>query len=209
MKISRGPLIANTLCLIPLFFLIVGYFQGSLTANPIQALTLRSGRTAVTLLLGSLACRPLSNMLGLTSLLKIRKILGLYAFFYASIHFLVFSGLDFEFNLGWILDEIRFKPFIQIGLSALILLIPLTVTSINSIRKKLGKTWQVLHRLVYFIAILVITHFLMAVKGDIIRPAVYGGVFLLLMLFRLPSLSKIKLDKKPRWLGSINKFLLS
>lgn len=208
MKITRGQLFTHILCLIPFAFLSAGYFQDSLTANPIQALTLKSGRTSIFLLMLSLACRPLSNLFGLTSLIKIRKILGIYAFFYASFHFLVFSGLDFEFNLSWILAELKFKPFIQIGLAALILLIPLAITSVNSIRKRMGKNWQILHRLAYFIAFLAIVHFLMAVKGDIILPLIYGIGFLILMILRVPPLSRISLSAKPKWLNAINRFLL-
>lgn len=208
MKLTRGQIITNIVCLLPFSILAVGYFRGSLTANPIQALTLRSGHTALNLLMLTLAFRPLSSLLGLTALLRIRVILGVYAFFYAFFHFLVFTGLDFEFNSVWIGEEIRFKPFIQIGLASLILLIPLTITSFSRIRKSMGKSWQILHRLVYGAAALAVTHYLMASKGDYVVPAVYGMVLVLLMLLRLPPLNKIKLQNQPQWLTIINQFLL-
>ena len=209
MKLTRGQIITHIICLLPFSFLAVGYFSGSLTANPIQALTLRSGHTAVNLLMLTLACRPLSNIFGLTALLKIRVILGVYAFFYALFHFLVFAGLDFEFNPVWIWEEVRFKPFIQVGLIALGLLIPLAITSISRLRKIIGKGWQVLHRLSYLAAALVVTHYLMASKGDYVVPAIYGVFLALMMLLRLPPLNKIKLQSQPYWLAQINRFLLN
>jgi sulfoxide reductase heme-binding subunit YedZ len=208
MKITRGQIFTHILCLLPISILIAGYFRNALTANPIQSLTLRSGHTAVNLLMLTLACRPLSNIFGFTALMKIRVILGIYAFFYALFHFLVFAGLDFEFNLDWIWEEIRFKPFIQIGLASLVLLIPLAITSTMSIRKRMGKTWQLLHRLAYVAAALSVLHYLMASKGDFIIPAVYGAVLVILLILRLLPFNKIKLKSQPQWLSNINRFLL-
>ncbi|MBM3138339.1 MAG: sulfoxide reductase heme-binding subunit YedZ [Chloroflexi bacterium] len=208
MKLTRGQIFTHILCLLPLIFLAIGFFQNNLTANPIQALTLRSGHTAVNLLMLTLACRPLSNFFGLTALLKIRVVLGVYAFFYALFHFLVFAGLDFEFNLNWVWDEIRFKPFIQIGLTSLVLLIPLMITSIGRIRKNIGKSWQILHRLTYLAAALAVIHYLMASKGDFVIPAIYGVVLFLLFVFRLPPLKKLRIAKQPQWMANFNQFLL-
>lgn len=208
MKLSRGQIIAHCLCLAPFALLLTAYLRETLGANPIQALTLRSGHTAVNLIMFTLTCRPLSNIFGLTALLSIRKTLGVYAFFYAAFHFLIFAGLDFEFNLRWIWDEVRFKPFIQIGLAALGLLIPLAVTSFDHFRRKMGRGWQPLHRLVYMIAILVIAHYLMAVKGDFLAPALYGLIFLILMLLRHPAFRRFRARLQPAWLISLNKFLL-
>lgn len=208
MKLTRGQIITHIICLLPITFLAVAYFSGSLTANPIQALTLRSGRTAVNLLMLTLACRPLSNILGLTALMRVRIVLGVYAFFYAFFHFLVFAVLDFEFNPVWIWEEIRFKPFIQIGLLAFGLLIPLSITSISRIRKSMGKGWHLLHRLAYAATALAVIHYLMASKGDYVVPAIYGAGLIFLLLIRLPPLSKIGLQSKPQWLININRFLL-
>jgi sulfoxide reductase heme-binding subunit YedZ len=208
MKLTRGQIIAGILCIIPFILLTIGYFTDSLTADPILALILRSGRTAVNLLMLSLLCRPLSNLLSLTALLKVRITLGNFAFFYALFHFLVFSGLDFEFNPVWIWQEIRRNTFIYLGIAALLLLIPLAITSITKIRIKMGKSWQVLHRIVYMIAILAIIHYFMASKGDYTIPVLYGTIFLLLMLFRLPPLNKIRMADQPRWLEDLNRFLL-
>ncbi|MDP2964667.1 MAG: protein-methionine-sulfoxide reductase heme-binding subunit MsrQ [Pelolinea sp.] len=208
MKISRVQLIAGVICLIPLGLLGVNYWRNDLTANPIQAATMRTGRTAINLLILSLACTQIWNIFGLTIFLKIRKTLGLFSFLYAALHFLIFAGLDFEFNLSWIINELRYKPFIQIGLSALVLLIPLVITSINIIQRKMGKWWKILHRMVYLVAILAIIHYLMATKGDILRPIIYAAMTLVLLLLRIPSFSRTKLAQKYGWLKSINSFLL-
>ncbi len=208
MKISRGQIIAAILCLIPFGSMVLNYARNDLTANPIQAATLLTGHTAVNLLILSLACTPIRNIFGLTSFLRIRKTLGLFAFFYALLHFLIFILLDFDFNISWILDEIRFKPFIQIGLAALVSLIPLTVTSIPKIQRKMGKTWETLHKLVYFADLLVILHYLLATKGDISRPILYAGITLLLLLLRIFPFNKFKVIQKSGILPSINSFLL-
>jgi len=208
MKISRGQIIAAILCMIPFGSMIFNYLVKDLTANPIQAATLQSGHTSINLLVLSLACTPIRNILGLTSFILIRKTLGVFSFFYALLHFLIFILLDFNFNLSWILEEIRYKPFIQIGLAALILLIPLSVTSIPKIQRKMGKAWETLHKLVYFAALLVILHFLLATKGDISRPILYAGITLFLLLLRFYPFNKLKVIQKSGFLSSINAFLL-
>jgi sulfoxide reductase heme-binding subunit YedZ len=209
MKPTRGQLITFLACLIPLAVLLFEWRNGSLSANPIEALTQRTGRTAVILLLASLACTPLRSLLGLSALLPVRKTLGLAAFGYAALHFLVFAGLDFEFNLNWILPEIRQKFFIQIGLVALALLIPLAVTSVRRLQRRLGGIWRQLHRLAYLIMALVLWHYYLASKGDILLPLIYLVIFAILMLFRKPPLSKISIGSKPRALQRLNQFLLS
>ncbi len=165
MKPTRGQLITAFLCLIPLAILFFEWRSGSLSANPIETLTQRTGRTAVILLLASLVCTPLRSMFGLSALLPIRKTLGLAAFGYAALHFLVFAGLDFEFNLGWIVPEIRQKFFIQIGLIALGLLIPLAITSVQKFQRGMAGNWRRLHRLVYPVMALVLWHYSRLSRG--------------------------------------------
>jgi sulfoxide reductase heme-binding subunit YedZ len=209
MKINRGQFITAVLCLIPLVLIISNYWRNDLTANPIQAATLRTGRTAINLLILSLACTPIRYIFELTSFMKIRKTLGLFSSLYAALHFLIFVGLDFEFNLSWIIGEVRFKPFIQIGLAALLILIPLAITSINKIQIKMGKPWISLHRLVYLAAILANIHYLMATKGDLLRPIIYAVLTFFLLLLRIPPFHNIKLAQNNQWLKSVNAFLMS
>jgi len=208
MKISRGQIITTILCLIPFGSMVFNFLTKNLTVNPIQAATLQSGHTSINLLVLSLACTPIRNILGLTSFILVRKTLSVFAFFYALLHFLIFILLDFDFNLTWIMEEIRYKPFIQIGLAALILLIPLAVTSIPKIQRKMGKTWGTLHKLVYFAALLVIFHFLLAAKGDISQPILYAGITLFLLLLRIYPFNNLKVIQKSSILLSINAFLL-
>jgi methionine sulfoxide reductase heme-binding subunit len=208
MKLRRGQLIATIGCLLPFVVLIIDFWTNNLTANPIQAATLRTGRIAINLLILSLACTPIRNIFGLTAFLKIRKTLGLFAFYYASVHFLIFVGLSFEFNLTWIVGEIRYKPFIQVGLAALILLIPMAITSWQRIQIKMGRSWKKLHRIVYLVAILVVIHYFMAAKGDKSVPIIYAEITFCLLLFRIPPFNKLKLMTNSSLFKSLNSFLL-
>jgi methionine sulfoxide reductase heme-binding subunit len=209
MKLSRGQLIAAVGCLLPLVVLVIDYWTKNLTANPIQAATLRTGRTAINLLIFSLACTPIRNIFGLTAFLKIRKTFGLFAFYFASIHFLIFAGFAFEFNLIWIMGEIRFKPFIQVGLAALILLIPLAITSSQRIQIKMGKLWKKLHRIIYLVAILAVIHYYLAAKGDKSVPVIYAVITFCLLLLRIPPFNEFKLVANNSLLKSINGYLLN
>jgi len=208
MKISRGQIFTAILCLVAFFQLAINYARKNLTANPIQAATLVTGRTAINLLVLSLACTPIRNLFGLTSFLKIRKTLGLFSFFYAILHFLIFIILDFELNFSWIFDEILGKPFIQIGLAALILLTSLTLTSIARIQMKIGKSWVTLHKLVYLATLFVILHYLLATKGVISRPIIYAGITLILLILRVFPFNKLKVAQNNPILTSINAYLL-
>jgi methionine sulfoxide reductase heme-binding subunit len=208
MRLSRGQLLATIGCLIPLLVLIIEYLTKNLTANPIEAATLRTGRTAINLLIFSLACTPIRNIFGLTSFLKIRKTLGLSAFYYAAIHFLIFAGLSFEFNFKWIIDEIRSKLFLQLGFSALILLLLMAITSWQIIQIKMGKSWKSLHRIVYLVAILVLIHYYLAAKGDKSIPIIYAEITLFLLLLRIHPFNKLRFFAKSSLVKTVNSYLL-
>jgi sulfoxide reductase heme-binding subunit YedZ len=208
MKTSRGQYLAAFLSLLPLVTLIIGYLSNNLTANPIQAATLRSGRTAINLLILSLACTPIRNIFGLRAFMKIRKTLGLFSFSYAVLHFLIFAGLDFQFNFSWIGAEIIQKPFIQIGLAALVLLIPLAITSFKLTQKDIGNKWGKIHKLVYAAAILSILHYVLATKGNFFKPTLYALITVVLLLLRIPQLNLLNISKDSRILKSLDNFLL-
>lgn len=208
MKLTRGQIIAIFFCLIPLLAASYSWIFGRLSANPIQDLTLRSGQAAIRILLLSLACTPVKNLLRLNFLMPVRKVLGLAAFFYAAFHFLVFAGWDFEFNPAWIRDEIAQKPFLRLGLISLLLMLPLAVTSLRKLQARLGSGWRRLHRFVYPLTALALGHFYLAAKGDVLLPLIYAFVFLVLMLMRIPPLSKISISSAPGWLREINRYLL-
>lgn len=209
MKLSKIQIIANLLFLLPAVFLGYQVFTGTLSANPIQSATLKTGRTSVYAILISLFCSPLANIFKMSVFHRIRKISGLYAFYYAFAHFLIFSVLDYQLNFSWILPELRQKPFLQIGLISLIALIPMAVTSLNTIRQKMGAAWKALHKMVYAIAALILLHVALASKGDIIDPAILFIFYSIAMLFRLPKFKDFRIKSLPGWLRRLNTFLVS
>lgn len=180
-------LITHVGALLPLGLLILDAFTDNLTANPIQAATLRTGKTALTLLVLSLACTPVAYVFGFKEAIKVRRALGLYAFLYVSIHFLIFIGLDYGFKLKLILADIREKRYIVAGFSAGLILIPLAATSFKRSMKRLGKNWKRLHRLAYLAGLLAVTHYIWLVKADIRLPLLYGAILVFFLLLRIPA----------------------
>jgi sulfoxide reductase heme-binding subunit YedZ len=174
--------------LIPLAVLIWNYFNGQLTVDPIRAIILRTGKTALILLVLSLACTPVNGLLGFKPALKVRRALGLYAFLYAAIHFFVFVGLDYGFDLELLKGALLEKRYALVGLAAFLVLLPLAFSSTKGWMKRLGQRWKRLHQWVYLAALLVIVHFVWLVKADIREPLLYGAVVALLLVFRIPRI---------------------
>src|SRR5579862_7243268 len=173
--------------LAPLAWLIcgmLGWFGASLGADPVKKLEHECGKTALQLLLLTLSITPLRNLLGLPQLLRLRRMLGLFAFFYVVLHFTVYLTLDLELNFGTLFADIAKRPYITIGFLALVLLIPLAVTSTNRMMRRLGRRWQKLHRLIYVIAVLGVWHFYWQVKRDVREPLLYAGILALLLGYR-------------------------
>ena len=173
------------ICLIPLGQLGYRYYSDNLTANPIEYITRFTGSWSLIILLASLTVTPLRRLTGWNELIKLRRMLGLFAFFYAALHFSTYMVLDLFFDFAAIAKDIFKRPYITVGFSALVLMIPLAVTSSAAMIRRLGKRWQQLHYLVYGIAILGVLHFYWLVKADIRRPVQYGAVLTLLLGFRL------------------------
>jgi sulfoxide reductase heme-binding subunit YedZ len=176
------------LCLLPLLILALQTFGVgglSLGANPIEELIHSLGKWGLKLLLITLAVTPLRKLTGWNWLLRLRRMLGLFAFFYVALHFLVYAGLDQRFDLAAIFEDIAKRPYITVGMTALLLLIPLAITSTNGMMRRLGKNWQKLHRLVYVIAILGVWHFYWQVKLDTLEALVYAGILFALLGYRL------------------------
>jgi methionine sulfoxide reductase heme-binding subunit len=179
--------------LLPL--IAIGYFavSGRLGANPVTEALNRLGLLALVLLILSLACTPLKTLFGWTWPIRVRKTLGLFAFFYASLHFLTYAGLDQSLNWRAIFEDITKRKFIFVGFAALVLLIPLAVTSTSGMLKRLGfARWKRLHRLAYVAAGLGIVHFVLRVKKDMTEPLIYGAVLALLLASRLLPDQKAK-----------------
>jgi sulfoxide reductase heme-binding subunit YedZ len=156
-----------------------------LGADPVRRLEHACGITALNLLLITLAVTPVRQLTGWNHLLRLRRMLGLFAFFYALAHFSVYLTLDQWFDLKAVGEDIVKRPWITIGMLALVLLVPLAVTSTNGMMRRLGRRWTRLHRLVYVITALGLWHFWWQVKADIREPALYVGIFAVLMAWRL------------------------
>ena len=176
--------------LFPLAWLLWDYLRDDLTANPIQAVTLRTGKAALILLILALAATPVNTVFGFRPAIKYRRTLGLYAFFYASLHFLIFIGLDYGFNLKLIYEAIFEKRYALVGFAAGLILFALAITSTQGWKRRLRKNWKRLHRLVYLAGILVVVHYVWLVKSDIRVPLAYGAVVVLLLIARLPGVRR-------------------
>lgn len=171
---------------LPLILLVFNWSTNNLTFNPIQALELRTGKYALVLLILALACTPLNTVFGFRQAIKVRRALGLYAFMYASIHFLIFIGLDYQFDLILLQEAIFEKRYAFVGFAAGLILLTLALTSTRGWMKRLGKTWTKLHKFVYLAGILVIVHYVWLVKSDIRVPLLYGALVFILLILRIP-----------------------
>lgn len=181
--------------LLPLALLLIDYFTDNLTANPIQAVTLRTGKAALVLLILSLACTPVCALFRLTVANLLRKPLGLYAFLYAVLHFLVFIWVDLGLNWAYIKDGFLQKPYALVGFSAFLILIPLAATSFKTVQKRMGKNWKRLHRFVYLAGVLVIVHYVWLVKSDYREPLAWGAGLAFLLLARVGPVKQWLLDR--------------
>lgn len=184
---SVGQVIVHLAALAPLALLIWDGLHGSLTAEPIRALTLRTGKPALVLLVLSLACTPLSAIFGLRQALKWRRPLGLYAFFYVALHVLIFVAVDYGLDLSLLREAIFEKRYALAGLAALLLLLPLAITSTRGWMRRLGKRWKHLHRLAYPAGVLAVMHYVWLVKADLREPLTWGAAVAVLLLLRLPA----------------------
>ncbi|HEC17751.1 MAG TPA: sulfoxide reductase heme-binding subunit YedZ [Gammaproteobacteria bacterium] len=177
------PLIFIT-CLLPLAVGIWDGFSDQLGANPIEEITHRTGDWTLRLLLVTLAATPARRLFGWGWPLRVRRMLGLFTFFYACLHLLTYLVLDQFFAWDEILKDIIKRPYITIGFSAFVLLVPLAVTSTNAMMRRLGKRWGQLHQLVYVIAVLGVLHYLWLVKADYLLPLIHAAILLALLLVR-------------------------
>jgi sulfoxide reductase heme-binding subunit YedZ len=176
-------------CLIPLGVLAGQALTNNLGANPIDEITDQTGIWTLRWLLITLAVTPIRRLTGWNRLIQLRRMLGLFAFFYGSLHFLTYIWLDQFFVVEDIVADVMERPFITVGFTSFLLLIPLAATSTTAMIKRLGgKWWQRLHRLVYAIAIGGVVHYLWLVKADIQKPLLYGGVLAVLLAYRFVDL---------------------
>jgi methionine sulfoxide reductase heme-binding subunit len=196
-RLAKYQPIVHLAALAPLALLLWDFLRGNLTVNPIQDITFRTGKYALVLLVLSLACTPLNSLFGFRAALRWRRALGLYAFLYATLHFLTFVGLDYGFDRTLLREAIFEKRYALVGFAAFLMLVPLAVTSTRGWMRRLGKRWRSLHRLVYPAALLVILHYTWSVKSDIRQPLLWGAVVILLLLARLPLSRRLLRGLRP------------
>ncbi len=174
------------LCLAPLGLLVWRAFNHELTANPIEYITHQTGTWTLNFVVLTLAVTPARKLLRLPELIRFRRMLGLFAFFYACLHFSTWFGLDKFFDWSDMLHDIRKRPFITMGLTGFVLMVPLALTSTAGwIRRLGGKRWQAIHRLIYGTAIAGVIHYYWLVKSDVRKPLFYGALVALLLAIRV------------------------
>jgi sulfoxide reductase heme-binding subunit YedZ len=172
--------------LVPLAALAWNAATDDLGANPIDVITDHTGIWTLRFLLITLAVTPVRRLTGWNRVIQLRRMLGLFAFFYGALHFVTYVWLDQFFLVTEIIADVATRPFITVGFLSFVLLIPLTVTSTTKMIKRLGgKWWQRLHRLIYGIAVGGVVHYLWLVKADVQRPLIYGGLLALLLGYRV------------------------
>jgi methionine sulfoxide reductase heme-binding subunit len=205
-QISLAKVVLFAVSLLPFTRLVLFAFADRLGANPIEFITRNTGDWTLYFLCLTLSVTPLRKLTGMHWLIRLRRMLGLFAFFYASLHFTTFLWFDHFFDIDEMLKDVVKRPFITVGFTAFVLLIPLAVTSTNGMVKRLGgKRWQWLHRLVYLIASLGILHFwwMKAGKNDFAQPILFGSIVALLLLVRLywnvvqPRLQRRRMSPAP------------
>ncbi len=178
-------------CLVPFSLLVTDLFQGRLGANPIEEITHRTGDWILIFLFITLGITPLRRLTGWGVLIRFRRMLGLFAFFYAVAHFSTYVVFDHFFDLASIIEDIAVRPYVTVGFTSLVLLVPLAVTSTNGWVKRLGgRRWKRLHQLIYVSAVGGVLHYLWLVKADTRRPIVFGLVLVALLATRLWSPQK-------------------
>jgi len=173
------------LCALPLAWLIFRAFTGRLGINPVEDLELTTGIWALRLLVLTLLVTPLRRVTGWNRVIQYRRMLGLFAFLYVSVHFAIYIGIDQFFAFDLILKDIVKRPFITMGFTAFVLMIPLAITSTKGWIRRLGRRWQMLHRLIYISAIAAAVHYLWKVKVMIGSPVYYAAIIAILLGFRV------------------------
>jgi methionine sulfoxide reductase heme-binding subunit len=196
-------------CGLPFALLVVeafGLFGRSLGPNPVETVLLTLGNTGLNILFLTLAVTPVRRLTGQNWLVRLRRMLGLFSFFYVALHFMTYAALDLR--LDWATLEVDFteRPYIIVGMAALLGLIPLAVTSTQKMQRRLGRSWVRLHRLIYPIAILALVHFWWQVKADLTEPLIYATILAVLLGFRVAHWNSVRRarararagDSKPR-----------
>jgi sulfoxide reductase heme-binding subunit YedZ len=193
LKSAWAKPVAHLLCLAPLFYLVWAGFADALGANPVEKLTHLTGLWTLRLLLVTLAVGPLRQWTGAAAWFRFRRMVGLYTYFYCCCHFAIWFIADHSLDLGDMLEDVIKRPYITLGFSAFVLLLPLAITSNQAMVRRLGRNWKTLHQLVYAILLLGVLHFLWQVKADYLEPTIYAIIALLLLLHRVGPIKRLKI----------------
>ena len=173
--------------LAPFTVLLVAGFTDALGANPVETITHTTGEWTLRLLLATLAITPLRHLTGWVWLVRLRRMVGLFAFFYLALHFTTYAVLDASLDLAYVVEDVADRLYITAGFAAFVMLVPLAATSTNAMVRRLGPLrWRRLHRIVYAAGICGVLHYLWLVKADLREPLVYAGILAVLLAARLP-----------------------
>ena len=197
-KVVKGFLFL--LCLAPLAWLLTAAATDNLSANPVKDITEETGVWTLRFLLITLCITPIRKLTSWNEIIKYRRMLGLFAFFYGFLHFITYAWLDQFFSLADIVQDVYKRPFITAGFTGFVVMIPLAITSTKKWIGRLGgKQWQLLHRLTYASAIAGVVHYLWLVKADTQRPLTYGALLSILLGFRLFTSLSDRVPAKIVW----------
>jgi len=185
--------VVHLLCLVPFSALLWATFNDGLGANPVEKLTHETGDWTLRLLLITLSISPLRQWTGQAAFVRFRRMLGLYTFFYGCCHFSIWFIADHSLDLAGMIEDIVERPYITLGFSALMLMLPLAITSNQAMIRRLGKKWKTLHQLVYLIISLGILHFVWLVKADYLEPTIYAIIALILLVHRVGPMKRFSL----------------
>ena len=177
--------------LVPLAALVFNGATGGLGANPVEAITHTTGEWTLRLLLATLAITPLRHLTGRAWLIRLRRMVGLFAFFYLVLHFATYAVLDASLDLAYVIEDVADRLYITVGFAAFVMLVPLAATSTNAMVRRLGPLrWRRLHRLVYAAGVCGVLHYLWLVKADLREPLIYAGILTALLAARLPVVAQ-------------------
>jgi sulfoxide reductase heme-binding subunit YedZ len=197
LRSSYAKPLAHLLCLVPFAVLLWAAFDDGLGANPVERLTHETGQWTLRFLLLTLSMTPLRQWTGLAAWIRFRRLLGLYTFFYLACHFMIWFIADHSLDVIAMGEDIIKRPYITLGFSALLLMLPLAITSNQAMIRRLGKKWKSLHQLVYLILSLGVLHFIWLVKADYLEPTIYAIIAVVLLLHRAGPMKRFSLRSSP------------
>jgi sulfoxide reductase heme-binding subunit YedZ len=200
-KIAVAKALAHAACAAPLAWLLLrGFGVGGTTlgANPVETVLHNLGTTGLNVLFVTLAVTPARQLTGINWLVRLRRLLGLWCFFYVVMHFASYALLDLRLAWGEIFADIVERPYITVGMAALIGLIPLAITSTKGMQRRLGRRWSTLHRAIYGIAVLALVHFFWQTKADLFEPLIYAGVLTALLGYRVVHATRQRSRRRTR-----------